>query len=582
MSSNKDDIAILIRLFKKTKPYLRVLLITFILAILIAPLKTASPFLINLMVDSFILTGDQSGLFRYAMIFIAVLIITVVFQYWFAYLSRYIGQLIVRDMRTSVFDHLTKLRLRYFDQTPIGTSTTRTINDIETISAVFTKEGVLTMVSDMLTVLAVLIVMLYTSLKLTLICLIFMPFMVLAAYIFKEKVKKAFEKVRSQISRMNAFLQERISGMKTIQIFNTQEQEADKFRQINRQYTQANLNTILYYAIFFPVVEIISASALALMVWWGARDVLGEGITIGTLIAFPMYINQLFRPIRFLADKFNTVQMSIVAGHRVFRLLDNKNFIPNPGHLKPEKLQGHIKFEHVHFSYDGSNPILKDISFSISAGQILALVGHTGSGKTSLINVLCRLYPFEKGLLTIDGKDILQYDLYALRRRMGIVMQDVFLFTGSILDNIRLMDSSITEEAVVEASKMIGAHQFISELPHAYDHQVLERGGNLSVGQRQLISFIRAIVFDPDILILDEATSSIDSESESIIQNAIEKLIKKRTCLIIAHRLSTIRQADKILMLDQGEIIERGTPDELLSRNGRFRALYELQFESVE
>jgi ATP-binding cassette subfamily B protein len=378
---------------------------------------------------------------------------------------------------------------------------------------------------------------------------------------------------------MNAFLQERITGMRILQIFNAEEQEMGKFKKINREYTQANLDSILYYAVFFPVVEIISAAALGLMVWFGAQNVVQGEVTLGALIAFPLYLSMLFRPVRMLADKFNTLQMGLVAADRVFSALDNTSRIENKGDVQAEKLKGQVRFDQVHFAYNGLDYVLKDISFETKPGETLAIVGSTGSGKTTIINLLNRFYDIQKGHIFVDGRDIREYELQSFRKRIAIVLQDVFLFSGSVLENITLRNDNISREQVIESAKMIGAHEFIERLPGGYDYQVMERGATLSVGQRQLISFVRALVFNPDILILDEATSSIDPESEAVIQYAIEKLIAKRTSFIIAHRLTTIRHADNILVLHKGKVIEYGPHEKLLqNENGRYRELYEMQF----
>jgi ATP-binding cassette subfamily B protein len=381
---------------------------------------------------------------------------------------------------------------------------------------------------------------------------------------------------------MNAFLQERITGMRIVQIFNAEERETDKFRQINRDYTDANLKSILAYAIFFPVVDIISALSLGLMVWYGARGVLLGEVTIGVLVAFPLYISMLYRPIRMLADKFNTLQMGLIAAERVFRLLDSTDRTTNTGTLKPSKLQGDVRFEKVVFAYNEGEPVLKEVSFHIAPGQTLAIVGSTGSGKTTIISLINRFYEIQSGHIRIDGQDIDRYELSALRSRIAVVLQDVFLFSGSVLENITLRDPNISEKEVIDAAKMIGAHTFIEKLPGGYHYQVMERGATLSMGQRQLISFVRALVFNPDILILDEATSSIDPETESVIQFAIEKLIAKRTGIIIAHRLSTIRNADNVLVLEKGNVMEFGPHEELLANEtGKYRELYEKQFLSM-
>ena len=572
------DWHLFVRLLKLARPYKAVFALCGILAVVLAPLQTLQPYLINRIVDDHITQGDLSGLLNMSILFVGVLLVTGVLQYIFVYATAKLGQSVIKDLRVRVFSHITRLKLSYFDKTPIGQSTTRTINDIETINTVF-SQGVITIIADLLTLVTVLAVMFITSVKLTLICLITLPLIVYATYVFKTKVKKAYQVVRTQIARMNAFLQERITGMRIVQIFNAEKQEMEKFKKINREYTQANLNSILYYAIFFPVVEIISAASLGLMVWWGARGVLSGDVTLGALIAFPIYLNMLFRPMRMLADKFNTLQMGLVAADRIFNVLDNTSVIPESGDIIKEKINGEVKFEDVYFSYDGETDVIKGLSFDIKAGASMAIVGSTGSGKTTIINILNRFYNIRDGRITIDGIDIHNYDVQHLRKRIAMVLQDVFLFSGTVMENITLMDGQVNRETVFKASKDIGAHTFIKRLPGGYDFEVTERGNNLSMGQRQLISFVRALVFAPDILVLDEATSSIDSETEGIIQVAIETLIAKRTSIIIAHRLSTIRHVDQILVLDHGKLVEIGSHDALLAReNGHYKKLYEIQF----
>ena len=575
---NKVDWILLKRVVALAFPYKKVFLWSGILAVVLAPLGTLRPYLISVIVDDYIFKYDIPGLTRMAMLFMAVLILTVILRYFFIYVTNLLGQNVIRDLRIKVFNQISSLNLSYFDKTPIGTATTRTINDIETINTVF-SQGIITIIADLLGLIAVLAIMFMTSWKLTLICLTTMPLIIIATYIFKEKVKASYQVVRTQISKMNAFLQERITGMRIIQIFNAEEKEMKKFKAINREYTQANLNAILYYAVFFPVVEIISALALGLMVWWGARGILDNSVTLGALIAFPIYINMLFRPMRQLADKFNTLQMGLVAAERVFNVLDlDDKIVNNENGIKPDRLKADIVFDKVHFSYDGKHDVLKDISFKINAGETLAIVGGTGSGKTTIINILNRFYEIGKGQIFIDEVEVRDYELHALRERMAIVLQDVFLFTGTLMENITLRNPEVDPEIVYQAAKDIGAHDFFIQLPDAYDHMIMERGANLSMGQRQLISFVRALVFNPDILILDEATSSIDTQTEQVIQFAIETLIKKRTSIIIAHRLSTIRHANNIMVLENGKMVEFGPHEKLLSiEGGHYKNLYEMQ-----
>ncbi|HNE30327.1 MAG TPA: ABC transporter ATP-binding protein, partial [Saprospiraceae bacterium] len=538
------------RVLGMVKPYRTIFWFCAILTVVLAPLATSRPKLLQVMVDKHITSGDLNGMVFMMIVLFGLLVLEVVLRYFFLYYADWLGQATIRDLRIKVFNHVTGLNLGYFDRTPIGQSTTRTINDIEAINTVF-SEGSITILADLLTIIAVMGMMFYTSWELTLVVLSVFPLLIWGSYQFKESVRKSYEKVRNHISTMNAFLQERISGMRVVQIFTAEQREGEKFRQINRDYTTANLRSILAYAIFFPVVDIISALSLGLMVWYGARGVLAQEVTLGTLVAFPLYITMLYRPIRMLADKFNTLQMGLIAAERVFKLLENNDRIPNTGQLAPAKLRGEVAFEQVYFTYTPeADDVLKGVSFRIQPGETLAIVGSTGSGKTTIISLLNRFYDIRAGHIRIDGHDLKEYDVFALRRRIAVVLQDVFLFSGTVMENITLRDSSISEAEVIEAAKMIGAHEFIERLPGAYHYQVMERGATLSMGQRQLISFVRALVFNPDILILDEATSSIDPESEAVIQHAIETLIAKRTSGIIAHRLSTIRHATNILVLD--------------------------------
>lgn len=583
MSKNKIDFRLLKRVLVEAKPYKLIFFSATILAIAIAPVATLRPFLIQQMVDEYVFTNDLNGLYFISLLVVGTLIVEGLLRYSFIYTTRLLGQNVIRDMRVRIFRKIMHLKLSYFDKTPIGTSTTRTINDIEKVNDIF-SQGIITIIADLLTLLAVLGVMFYSSWQLTLVVLTTFPLLIYATYIFKEKVKVSYQRVRTELTKMNAFLQERITGMRTVQIFNSEQEELKKFRGINRAYTQANLDAILYYAIFFPVVEIISAVALGLMVWFGTRQALDGQVTLGVLIAFPIYLSMLTRPMRILADKFNTLQMGLVAAQRVFDVMDLEQHIENEGTIEPEQFEGSVKFEHVWFAYNAEEWILKDVNFEIKSGETLAIVGSTGSGKTTIINLLNRLYEIQKGAIKVDEIPVKQYELTAYRDRVAMVLQDVFLFSGSVMENITLRNEHIAEETVVDAAKMIGAHEFIMKLPNGYDYQVMERGATLSMGQRQLISFVRALVFDPDILILDEATSSIDPETESVIQYAIEQLITKRTSIIIAHRLSTIRHADNILVLDKGEVKEFGSHEQLLAiEEGYYAKLHQMQyFESTK
>lgn len=573
------------RILRLAAPYKGVFILSGFLSIILAPVAILRPYLVQRTVDESILTNNGEGLLFMVMLLFGILVVQGILYYIFSYSTSWLGQSVIRDLRTRVFDHINSLRLNYFDTTAIGTSTTRTINDIETINTVF-SQGFITIIADVLTLIFVLGIMLFTSWKVTLVCLVTIPVLIIFTYWFKEAVKKAYEMVRTQVSDMNAFLQERITGMRIVQTFNAEKQELEKFKGINDQYAKANINSIFYYAIFFPTVEILSATSLGLMVWYGARGVIGGEVTLGVLVAFPLYLGMLFRPIRILADKFNTLQMGFIVAKRIFGVLDNTNVIENKGTFAPETMEGNVSFEHVYFSYQQDKPlediqdwILSDVSFEITAGETLAIVGSTGAGKSTVINILSRFYEIHQGNITIDDVLLKEYELFALRNSIAVVLQDVFLFSGSVLDNITLKAPHITRKQVMKAAKIIGAHPFIEKLPQGYDYQVMERGATLSMGQRQLISFVRALVFNPKILILDEATSAIDPETESIIQYAIEKLIAKRTSIIIAHRLSTIQHADKIMVLEKGQVKELGSHHELLQiEGGHYKDLVETAY----
>lgn len=559
-------------------PYRKLFLGAMAFGIGIAILGPLRPFIIRIIIDDYILNYNMNGLKFMSLVLFGVLFVETLSRYVFSYWTSLLGQLVIKDLRLKIFRHLERLKLQYFDKTPIGTSVTRTINDVEAINSTF-SQGILSIVSDVLLLVAVVVFMFIENWRLALVCLSTFPLLIISTYIFKEKIKSAFHLVRDKVSQMNAFLQEHITGMRIVQIFNAEEREMKRFNAINKDHRDANLKSVLYYSTFFPVVEIILAMALALMIWYGANQTMRDLASVGVFTSFLLYLNMAFRPLRMLADKFNTLQMGIVASNRVFHVLDTDDKIEDNGSMKPENLKGKVEFDHVWFAYNNDHYVLKDISFAVEPGETVALVGATGSGKTSTINILNRFYEINKGKILVDGVDIKDFDLDYLRTCMAVVLQDVFLFSGSILDNITMGNEAISREEVVEAARHVGAHSFIEALPGQYDYEVRERGSTLSVGQRQLIAFIRALVYNPKILILDEATSSVDTESERLIQQAILTLVKGRTSIIIAHRLSTIQHADHIIVLDKGAIVEKGNHEQLIGReDGFYRKLHDMQF----
>ncbi|QJB33968.1 ABC transporter ATP-binding protein [Chitinophaga oryzae] len=573
------DFSLLRRIFTFAAPYKRALYLSVVMTVIFAVISPLRPYLIQVTVDKYIASQLMKMLVTVTIVQIALLAVETVVRFYFSYLTNWLGQSVVKDLRVTVYKKIVHLNLAFFDKTPIGTLTTRTVNDIEAINDVF-SEGIISIVSDLLTILAILVVMFIEDWRLTLVSLSPFPILIFATYVFKESVNKSFYRVRNAVSALNAFVQEHLTGMVVVQAFTAEKREFARFKHINKEHRKANIDAIFAYSVFFPVVEIILAISLGLMVWWGSNKVLNYEVTQGVMIAFIMYLNMLFRPLRMLADKFNTLQMGMVASERVFRILDNQDYIPDRGHEKGEQMKGAITFDHVHFAYVDDRYVLKDITFHADPGDTVAIVGHTGSGKTTIISILNRLYEIQKGSIKIDGIELPAYSLEALRSRIGVVLQDVFLFSGSIYDNITLHNKAITREQVEEASRLIGIHDFIMQLPGGYDYQVMERGSTLSLGQRQLISFVRALLYNPAILILDEATSSVDTESEMMIQQAIDKLIADRTAVIIAHRLSTISKADKIIVLDKGEIKEMGTHEELLKLEGFYYKLHSMQFNA--
>ncbi|GAA4301956.1 ABC transporter ATP-binding protein [Compostibacter hankyongensis] len=574
------DTRLLRRVFSFATPYRWQLWTAVALTVVLAVFAPLRPYLIQVTVDRYITGKLLQMVVNITLIQIGLLLLETAFRFTFSYLTSWLGQTVVKDLRMTVFNKIIGLNLAYFDRTPIGTLTTRTINDIEAINDIF-SEGLISIISDLLMIASILAVMFVTDWRLTLVSLSIFPVLIFATYIFKESVNKSFFRVRNAIADLNAFVQEHITGMFVVQAFAAEDKEYDRFSAINRRHRKANIDAIFAYSVFFPVVEIISAVSLGLLVWYGAARVLDYHGSFGVIISFVMYINLVFRPLRTLADKFNTLQMGMVAGERVFRVLDSDDYINNEGTHTAARIQGGVVFDHVWFAYRSGHDVLRDISFRIRPGDTLAIVGHTGSGKTTIISILNRLYEIQRGRILIDGVDLRQYELHALRSKMGIVLQDVFLFSGSILENITLRNPGVSRKQVEEAARMIGLHDFIMQLPGNYDYNVMERGSTLSLGQRQLISFVRALLYDPTILVLDEATSSVDTGSELLIREATEKLVSGRTAIVIAHRLSTISKADQILVLDKGEVKETGTHAELLRRQGFYYRLHHMQFSGA-
>ena len=572
------DIPLLKRVMEYVRPYRFTFLSTAVFAITLAFLSPARPMLIQYAFDNYILTPHIEMLFQITLLLVALLIVESLMQYFYIYWANWLGQSVIRDLRMQVYDHILNFKQKYFDKTPIGTLVTRVVSDIETIADIF-SQGLLVIIGDVLKLLVVLAVMFATDWRLTLFSLASIPILLVATYWFKSSIKSAFKEVRTQVSALNTFVQERIVGMRIVQLFNREKVEFENFKAINQLHKKAHIRSIWYYSIFFPIVEILSAISIGLLIWWGGVEAAtGTEVTLGELVAFILYINMMFRPIRQLADRFNILQMGMVASERVFMILDTDEVIENKGSIQIENIEGDIEFKNVWFAYNNEDWVLKDISFSVKRGQTLALVGATGSGKSSIINLLSRNYNHNKGEVLIDGVNYLDYELSSLRSKMSLVLQDVFLFSDSILNNITL-DKSIPLELVRESAKKIGVDSFIENLPESYQFNVKERGAMLSVGQRQLISFLRAYITNPHILILDEATSNIDSETENMIQKAITELTHGRTSIVIAHRLATIQNADQILLLEDGQILEKGTHQELIKKGGQYKTLFDLQFQ---
>ncbi len=590
------NFSLLNRVFQFAAPYKNKFYASLLLALVLAIIAPVRPYLIQLTLNAGINDGlhgnNKSWLLHYpggfiieiTIIQILLLLLETGGRFIFTFLTASLGQSVVKDMRVSTYNKILHLNLSQFDKTPIGTLTTRTINDIESINDIF-SDGLIPIIADLLSIISILTYMFIVNWQLTLVCLAPFPLLIIATYVFKESVNKSFIRVRNAVAALNAFVQEHITGMSMVQAFAAEKREFKKFNAINKEHRNANIRSIFAYSVFFPVVELVMALSIGLLVWWAAKDVVAGGEAdkvAGVITSFILCLNLLFRPLRVIADKFNVLQMGMIASERVFKILDNEDSTPNTGTFTPVNMKGSIDFKQVWFAYLQNEYVLKDINFSVKAGETLAIVGHTGSGKTSIISLLNRLYPIQKGAILIDGQNINDYPLDALRSRIAVVLQDVFLFSGSVIDNVTLRNPAIDKASVIRAAKMIGIHDFIMQLPGNYDYHVMERGATLSLGQRQLLSFVRALLYDPAILILDEATSSVDTESEELIQHAIDQLIAGRTSIVIAHRLSTIRKANTIMVLDKGEIKEMGSHDDLLERQGLYYQLHKMQFEKQD
>lgn len=569
------------RIFALAAPYKKFIYLSIVLTLLGAVLGPYRTYLVGTILDEQVANKDYVGLKNMCLLLVGLLFINTVVNFGQAYITAWLGQAVIKDLRLKVFEFVTRIKLRYFDRTPVGTLVTRTVSDIEALSNVF-SEGLIVIAGDLLQIGFILFLMFSQDWRLTLVCLSVLPILIFATYIFKEKVKKSFGEVRNAVANLNAFVQEHISGMHIVQIFNREKEEYQRFKSINDLHRKANIRGVMYYSVFFPIVEIITAIATGLVVWYGVSQTAYNTISLGTIVAFIGFINLFFRPLRQIADRINTLQMGMVAAERVFKLIDDTEQQEVNGSYAPAELKGEVEFKNVWFAYNDEDWVLKDVSFKVEEGKTLALVGATGAGKSSIVSLINKFYTLNKGDILVDGRSINEYNLPALRSKIAVVLQDVFLFSGSIASNVRLYDEQISKEKIVEASKLIGAHHFIERLPGGYEFNVMERGSSLSVGQRQMISFIRALAFDPKILILDEATSSVDSETEELIQNAIHVLMQGRTSIAIAHRLSTIQHADRILVLDKGQIVESGTHDELLTQKGYYERLYNYQFVGVE
>lgn len=576
------DAKLMKRLLGYVKPYKHFVIFAILLNIVVAALGPIRPYLTKIAVDDYIAHSDYHGLFIISLILFGSLLFQAVIQYFLTYFTQYLGQKILYDLRTQIFNHIQKLALKFFDRTPIGRLVTRATNDVEALGELFSS-GIVMVFSDIFIIFWILGFMFFMDFSLSLVTLSVLPVLIYGTFLFRRKARESYRDVRLHLARLNSYMQEHVTGMSVVQIFNKENDELKKFSDINSDYRLVNIKSIFYYAVFYPSVELLSSIAIGLIIWYGGGEVIQGTLTIGVLFAFIQYTEMFFRPIRDLSEKYNIMQTAMASSERVFKLLDNQTMIRNPENpVKLENVKGKIEFKNVWFAYNNDEYVLKDISFNINPGERIAIVGHTGAGKTSIINILTRFYDINKGEILLDGVNIEKLDKRELRKHVSMVLQDVFLFSGNIKSNINLNDDEISDERIMEAARIVGADKFIRELPQKYNEEVKERGATLSVGQKQLISFARALAYNPKILILDEATSSIDTETELLIKQAIEKLLIGRTAIVIAHRLSTIQNADKIIVLHKGEIRETGNHQQLLAKKGIYYKLYQLQYKDQE
>jgi len=580
ISGNLFDLKILQRLLIFCRPYMKVFYILILLTLSLSVLQPIRPYITQIIIDDYVSANDLIGLKKMIVLLFSLLILNAVVMYFHTYLSGWLGQNIIKDIRIKLFSHIQNFRLKFFDKTPIGRIVTRNVSDIETIADIF-GQGIAAIIGDILQLVGIVFLMFYINWKLTLISLATLPFLFLTTYIFKEKVKISFNDVRNAVANLNSFVQEHIVGMSIVQIFGNEDKEYKKFKDINNTHLSANLKAVLYYSVYFPVMELFTSIGLGLLIWFGSNQLFTGEVTLGVLIAFIMYLQLFFRPIRAIADRFNTLQMGVVSSKRIFDLLDKSERIKSNERIKDIDINGGVEFKNLWFAYNDDEYVLKNISFKIRKGESVGFVGSTGSGKTSIINLINRFYDFQKGSILVDNKKIEDYNILSLRNNLGLVSQDVFLFSDTILNNITLYNDNISEEQVWSAIKKVGAEKFINKLPNKLLFDVKERGVSLSVGQRQLISCIRIMLYDPKIILLDEATSSVDSESEAMIQRAISEILKNRTSIVVAHRLSTIKEVDKIIVIESGEIKEMGRHEELLKINGYYKKLYEMQYRNI-